>query len=238
MSDPSRKLDATAVPAAPAADAVERYLRDHPDFLHERPDLLDALQLDPTDEHGPSLTGRQMQRLRETNERQRSQLHDLLGNARRNDALFQSLRNWVGRLIDCRTPVEVIEMTTAAFEQEFGADAAALCFVADVPILAEHPHMSCIDSAHAEATGLDALAAPGQIICGLLRRREIDALFGDRAAELQSAVVIGLDHPDIRGVLAAARRDPNHFRPGMDTLFVRFTAELLCRMLARLDFRC
>lgn len=235
MSEPSRSLDATDTLDA---ETVAAYLRGHPDFLRQHPELLDDLQLDAAEQGQPSLTTLQLQRLRETNAEQHARLSELLDNARRNDALFETMRTWVGQLIECRTPLAVIELTSRALEADFGADAATLCFIADVPVLSTGPHVACIGSQAARDAGLEALAAPGQVICGLLRASELEALFGARSAGLQSAIVLGLEHPDIRGVLAAARRDPSHFRPGMDTLFVRFAADLLCRMLARLDFRC
>lgn len=228
MNEPS---PASSAGPEPTPEAVAEFLAAHPEFLADHPALVERIAGSGAADVA-SLVTRQLARLRDENEALRTQIRELLDNARRNDALFAELRTWIRGVLGCDTGTALVELTALALERDFGADAAVLVLEADGPGPHEGPGLRSVRT-RGEDGDLAHLLRPGQVVCGVLRPAELERLFGDRARDLASAVVVGLDHPQVRGAMVAAHRDPAHFTPGMDTLFVRFMADVLCRALAR-----
>jgi uncharacterized protein YigA (DUF484 family) len=70
----------------------------------------------------------------------------------------------------------------------------------------------------------------GEPLCGRLQQDKLDALFGDRAGEVQSAVLLSIGNV---GMLAIGSLDPNRFHPGMGTVFLRLIAEAMAVAVSR-----
>jgi hypothetical protein len=71
-------------------------------------------------------------------------------------------------------------------------------------------------------------------LCGRLQADKLDALFGARAADVKSAVLMPVPG---RGLIAVGSTDANRFHPGMGTMFLKLIADAVGAALARFDAR-
>jgi hypothetical protein len=67
-------------------------------------------------------------------------------------------------------------------------------------------------------------------VTGRLSIARLERLFGEQAEEVRSAAVMPLD--DL-GLLAIGSTDPDHFQPGMGTLFLKMIAATVTAALRR-----
>ena len=67
-------------------------------------------------------------------------------------------------------------------------------------------------------------------LCGRLQPDKLDALFGARAADVRSAVLVPIDG---LGMLAIGSHDANRFHPGMGTVFLKLIAEAAAAAIVR-----
>lgn len=100
---------------------------------------------------------------------------------------------------------------------------------------------TALPASGARVVGLDAaqqsigaLLRGNRAICGILRREELQFLFGDDAARVGSVAAVPLYRGRVFGVLAIGHGDPNHYRSSMGTLFLSYIAEVLNRVCPRL----
>jgi uncharacterized protein YigA (DUF484 family) len=226
-----RRGASAGVPGDEEGDAVERYLRAHPDFLQRRPDLLGSLHLDHECGGAVSLIEHQVQSLR----RQVSELQDrlaaLVENARGNEELAQRLHRLVLALVESPGLDEIFTTLYQGLEESFGADRVALRVFA-------YPR-SEEDRGLAELVGPDdagralfgALLESCQPVCGPPDDTQARWLFAERAAEVGSMALIPLSLGERRGVLAIASASATRFQPTMGTLYLRQLAGVLGRLI-------
>ncbi len=67
-------------------------------------------------------------------------------------------------------------------------------------------------------------------LCGRLQPDKLAALFGARASEVQSAVLMPING---LGMLAIGSHDMDRFHPGMGTVFLKLIAEAITASVAR-----
>ena len=104
-----------------AAD-VEAYLRAHPQFFRDHLALLEVLTVPHPSGEAVSLVARQLDVLRDKNQRLLAQLDDLVDIARDNDALYQRIHQLTLTLIDARSVEDVLASLDWGLHQYFQAD--------------------------------------------------------------------------------------------------------------------
>ena len=75
--------------------------------------------------------------------------------------------------------------------------------------------------------------AKGEPLCGRLRPEKLAVLFGDRAADVRSAVLLPVP---LRGMMAVGSLDANRFHPGMGTMFLKLIADAVSLPAAHVRF--
>ncbi len=110
----------------PGADQVAAYLRRHPEFFQDRPDLLELMRL--PDPRGPavSLLERQASILRDRNQELRERLNGLIDVARENDLLFEHTRRLTLALLEARSTDKLLRQLLRGLEDEFRCDTVSL----------------------------------------------------------------------------------------------------------------
>ena len=78
----------------------------------------------------------------------------------------------------------------------------------------------------------ESLLSTGRPLCGRLKKAQLEHLFGDQAAALESAAVVPLGEKAGHGLLAIGSCESIRFHPGMGTLFLSNLGELLGQLLA------
>lgn len=211
---------------------VADYLRAHPDFFERHPEVLEQLQLPHQSGAAISLIERQVSVLRERNLDMRQRLNALLTTARDNDKLFEKTKRLVLALLEAHQLSEVVDALYHSLAADFDVPFYNLVLLGEAAALpASGARVVGLDEAQ---QSIGALLRGNRAICGILRREELQFLFGDDAARVGSVAAVPLYRGRVFGVLAIGHGDPNHYRSSMGTLFLSYIAEVLNRVCPRL----
>jgi len=209
---------------------VASYLRRHTDFLKDFPDL--ALTLHVPREQGAttSLASYQLEVLRDKNRDLGRRLHELVEIAGENEQLMVRVHTLTVGLMRERTLADTVKRIAAGLTEDFHTDLVRLVlFRADTDLPAA-------DWLIAQREGIRSLPAFAEFVqrneplCGRLQPEKLDALFGERAADVRSAVLVPIDG---LGMLAIGSHDANRFHPGMGTVFLKLIAEAAAAAIVR-----
>ena len=212
------------------AHEVAAWLRRHPQFLKQFPDL--ALSLVVPREDGPaaSLASYQLEVLRDKNRELTRRLHELFGNAQENERLAVRTHQLTLALLRQDNAADTLRAMAASLAEDFQGDLVRIVLFAPVDGLDDAGWLQVIRADDARLTPFRDAIAESEPICGRLNPDKNALLYGERVEEVQSSVLLPL--PGV-GLLAVGSRDPNRFFPGMGTLFLRMMGEALVAGLAR-----
>lgn len=220
------------------AHEVAAFLRRHPKFLQQFPDL--AVSMVVPREEGPaaSLASYQLEVLRDKNRELSRRLQELFGNAQENERLAVRTHQLTLALMKQSSAGDSLRAMAASLAEDFQGDLVRIVLFDEVGGVDD------VDWLRVVARGDDALApfrdclADGSPLCGRLQPEKNALLYGGRVDEVQSSALVPLvggGGAPALGLLAVGSRDPNRFYPGMGTLFLRMMGESLLVALARFD---
>ncbi|EIK46038.1 hypothetical protein O59_000059 [Cellvibrio sp. BR] len=212
-------------------EQIEAWLREHPEFFENHPDLLAELSLPHESGSAISLVERQVAILRERNIDMRHRLSKLLDNARDNDKLFDKTKRLVLTLLEGQDMGDIIDALHYSFDKDFSIHFTSVILFGN---LEKVPSSQARVVSIAEAREhLGALLKNSRAVCGTLGSKELEFVFGNHASEIGSVAVVPLMHGSAFGLLAIGNRDPNYYRSSMGTLFLGYIAEVLNRLLPK-----
>ena len=223
----------TPVPEESSDEAqVAAYLSRHPDFFKAHLSLLESLRLPHESGTAVSLVARQIDVLREKNERLLEQLDDLVQIARENDALYQRIHQLTLTLLDAKSLEDVLASLDWGLHQYFQADFVVVRLLhPDV----ESPVLQLFTAKdHPSRAWAEEWAESAQPLCGKTDPAHAAYLFGESAGEVGSYAVIRLHHAALRGLFAIGSRDPERFRSDMGFVFLVQMSEILASRMASL----
>ena len=214
------------------AHEVAAWLRRHPTFLKQFPDLAVTLVVPREDGPAASLASYQLEVLRDKNRELSRRLQELFGNAQENERLAVRTHQLTLNLLRQDTPATTLRAMAATLEEDFQGDLVRILTFAPVAGLEDVDwHQSIPAGDPRQAPFKDAIAE-GEPICGRLHPDKHALLSGARAEDVQSTALLSL--PGV-GLVAVGSRDPNRFFPGMGTLFLRMMGEALSVAMQRFD---
>jgi uncharacterized protein YigA (DUF484 family) len=215
----------------PDGEQVASFLSNHPDFFDHNPDLLAELRLSHTTGKAVSLIEKQVQVLRDQNHDLKTKLLDLVQVAQDNDRLNERMHRMTLDLLRAGSLSELLDALRDHLCNEFKADAIAL-------------HLPGLDESQQRETGakillidetlkerFPLLCSEGKPQCGRLKQDQLDFLFSDQAAAIESTAVVPMGEQARGGLLAIGSREVNRFNPCMGTLFLSNLGELLLCLL-------
>ena len=223
MTDHAEKL---------GAHEVATWLRRHPAFLQQFPDL--AVSLVVPREQGPaaSLASYQLDVLRDKNRELTRRLHELFGNAQDNERLAVRTHQLTLALLRQGTAAATVRAMAASLAEDFQGDLVRIVLFEPVASLDEPEWLQIVDRDDARLAPFRDALASDEPICGRLHPDKNTVLYGARADEVQSSALVPL--PGV-GLLAVGSVEPNRFFPGMGTLFLRMMGEAFVVGLQRFD---
>jgi uncharacterized protein YigA (DUF484 family) len=223
MSDTTEKLGAHEVAA---------WLRRHPKFLQQFPDL--AVSMVVPREEGPaaSLASYQLDVLRNKNRELSRRLQDLFANAQENERLAVRTHQLTLALLRQGNAADTLRAMAASLAEDFQGDLVRVVLFEAVAGMAEDDWLQVVADDDARLAPFRDAITQGEPICGRLHPDKNVLLYGARVDEVQSSALLPL--PGI-GLLAIGSHDPNRFFPGMGTLFLRMMGEALVVALRRYD---
>jgi len=211
------------------AHEVAAWLRRHPAFLKQFPDLALTLVVPRDDGPTASLATYQLEVLRDKNRELSRRLSELAANAQVNERLAVRTHQLTLALMRQDNAADTLKAMAASLAEDFNGDRVRIVLLAPV----EGLHADWLQVLAAD----DARLAPfrdclrdGEPICGRLQADKQAVLYGEDAGEVQSTALLPL--PGV-GLIAVGSRDPNRFYPGMGTLFLRMMGEALAVALQR-----
>jgi uncharacterized protein YigA (DUF484 family) len=193
---------------------VAEYLRAHPQFFEEHPDVLGALEIPHARGTAVSLVERQLAVLRQENRQLKRRLTEIVNNAKHNERLSRRIRELTLALMDAAGMEELLAVLDERLRGDFGADEVILRIFAEPAFVG-----GCV----AAFVGRDAAARRpfAQIIDaavpvpGRPKRAHCEALLVDAASSPGSAVIMPLKTQDWDGVLMIRSRDEQRYNAAM-----------------------
>ena len=216
-----------------SAHEVAAWLRRHPRFLQQFPDL--ALTLVVPRDEGPaaSLASYQLEVLRDKNRELNRRLHELYANAQENERLAVRTHQLILALLRQQTASDTVRALVASLAEDFQGDLVRVVLFEPVAGLDDVDWLQVVPRDDARLQSFRDCLADGESLCGRLQPEKNALLYGARVDEVQSTALLPL--PGI-GLVAVGSRDPNRFFPGMGTLFLRMMGEALGTALARFGY--
>lgn len=221
MNDNEEKLGAHEVAA---------WLRRHPNFLKQFPDLGLTLVVPRDDGPAASLASYQLEVLRDKNRELNRRLQELFGNAQENERLAVRTHQLTLALMNQASAGDTVRAMAASLTEDFQGDLVRVVMFRPIDGLEWSDWFRVIpENDRALDPFRDALT-DDEPLCGRLNPDKNALLYGPRAEEVQSSALLSL--PGV-GLVAIGSHDPNRFFPGMGTLFLRMMGESFAAAMAR-----
>jgi len=223
MSDTTEKL---------GAHEVATWLRRHPGFLGQFPDL--ALSLVVPREEGPaaSLASYQLEVLREKNRELARRLQELFANAEENERLSVRTHLLTLALMRQTDAADTVRAMAASLAEDFNGDLVRLVLLQPTAGLDKADWWQQIDAGDARLQPFRDCLGDGEPLCGRLQPEKHALLYGACAEVVQSSALLPVSGV---GLIAVGSSNPNRFFPGMGTMFLRMMGESLATALKRFE---
>ncbi len=212
------------------AHEVAAWLRRHPTFLKQFPDLALTLVVPRDDGPTASLASYQLEVLRDKNRELSRRLVELGTNAQVNERLAVRTHQLTLALMRQGTAADTLRAMAASLEEDFAGDLVRIVSLQPVAELEQAPWLQVIAAGDARLAPFHDCLQDGEPICGRLQPEKNDVLYGERVGEVMSTALLPL--PGV-GLIAVGSHDSNRFYPGMGTLFLRMMGESLVVALQR-----
>lgn len=209
------------------AQDIAAFLEAHPGFFQEHPSLLENINLPMHGgEHTPSLVERQLVQLRASNSALKSQLEELIGNARNNDSLLRKTQQVLLKL----AAADSLQSLEATLQESLRTT-----FNVSTVILSFEP---LANAQQAQSQLIDELLPATGIFCGALRPSQASSLFANES--VASAAILRLPAQATAGKavdigwLAMGSADIHQFEGQQGTMFLEFIAAATGAVWSRL----
>ncbi len=213
-------------------EEVIRFLEQNPNFLERHPQLLDTLEIPHASGNAVSLVEKQVSILRERNIDMRQRLGVLTDNARRNDRLYEHTRKLALALLEANDLRSLQRAYMEAMAGDFKVEYAAVIMFGNEDNSTEGCRVDSLERARNE---VGALLRSRKPLCGALRLDELNYLFPGVKSIGSAAIMPILSEYSELGLIAVGSSDPHRYDSQMDTLFLGHIADVMARLIPRLQ---
>lgn len=222
-------MSATLLDDATQARVVAAYLKRHPEFLSEYPDLAAKLTMPREQGAVSSLAVYQLQSLRDKNAELERRLAELIEIAAENEKLMERVHALTVALLRANTMEVTARSVVAKLSADFHTEHVRLVLFGDEPHLPRATWLQQVAGPEALPEFVEFLNQ-NEPVSGRLSAEKLGRLFGVVATEIRSVAMMRLGDA---GMLAIGSHDPDRFQPGMGTLFLKMIAATVTAALAR-----
>lgn len=206
--------DASTAPEAVTAAIVSDYLRAHPDFFDQHPDVLGDLKLAHVSDGAVSLVERQVALLRERNAELRRRLDGLVARAEQNEALLHATQEVISSLAERSSKDDIASLFCALVKKSFSVELVAFHW--------------CGDNGDSPSNAVAShLLGNKNATSGPLRAHELKALFDEEATEGSAALARLRTRRQESAVIAVGSVDATRYGIGEGTLFLEYLADVI-----------
>lgn len=210
---------------------VVEYLRRHPDFFGQHPELLAELTVPHQHGGAVSLVERQVAALREQNHQLRHKFRELVDIARENEELGRRMHQLTLRLMEAENPAELFHHLYESLGRDFRADAVVVRLFVQARDPSQGGTAEFLADDAPERAEFAAVLEQRRPLCGRLKRGQRQVLFGPEADAIGSAVLLPLGAGNWQGLLAVGSLDAHRYHPGMGIDLLRHLGEVASRLL-------
>ncbi len=214
------------------AHEIATWLRRHPTFLQQFPDLALTLVVPREQGSAASLASYQLEILRDKNRELTRRLHELFGNAQENERLAVRTHQLTLALMKQNSGADTARAMAATLAEDFNGDLVRMVLFKPVANLGDTDWLQTLAEDDARLAPFRDCLKDGEPICGRLQPEKNALLYGMRAEDVASSALLPL--PGL-GLLAVGSRDANRFFPGMGTLFLRMMGEAFETAMRRFE---
>ncbi len=210
---------------------VAGFLRRHPDFLAEFPDLALTLSLPRQQGSSTSLASYQLEVLRDKTRALTRRLQDLIGVAQENEQLMVRVHAFTLSLMRAGNLGDTLSRVVATLTEDFHTDFVRMALFKPV----EHFHADWLRIESRESNLLEPFGeffAKAEPLCGRLNADKLEFLFASHGDKVRSTVLLPIGN---RGMLAIGSHDANRFHPGIGTIFLKLIADAVDVAIARFE---
>ena len=203
------------------AEDIARFLRTHPQFFDQNPDLLESIQVPhPYGGRAIALSERQAVALREKVRLLEGKLGEMLQFGEENDAISEKVHRLAVALVGARDFPALAQSLYFHLREDFAVPHVVLrVWGKAVPV--DFDEARAPDEAQLRQAG--AMGAPQ---CGPAAGNAFAPWFGEAAEHVRSVALVPLGEVRVFGLLALGSEDPRRFFPEMGTLYLRRIGEL------------
>mgnify|MGYP001345751867 FL=1 len=206
--------DASTAPAAVTAAIVSDYLRAHPDFFDQNPDVLGDLKLAHVSDGAVSLVERQVALLRERNAELRRRLDGLVARAEQNETLLHATQEVISSLAERSSKDDIASLFCSLVKKSFNVELVAFHW--------------CGDNGNSPSNAVAShLLGNKNATSGPLRVHELKALFDEEATEGSAALARLTTRRQESAVIAVGSVDATRYGIGEGTLFLEYLADVI-----------
>ena len=202
-------------------DDVARFLRSHPQFFDQNPDLLETIHVPhPYGGRAIPLAERQTVALREKLKLLEGKLGELIQFGEENDAISEKVHRLSVALVGARDFPALAHSLYFHLREDFAVPHVALR-VWGKAVPADFEEAEAVDEMQRRHAG--TLATPQ---CGPAAGNPFVTWFREAAEHVRSLALVPLGETEVFGLLALGSEDPQRFFPEMGTLYLRRIGEL------------
>lgn len=212
------------------AHEVATWLRRHPAFLQQFPDLATSLVVPRESGPAASLASYQLDVLREKNRELTRRLHELFANAQENERLSVRIHQLTLALMRQRSANDTLRAMAASLAEDFSGDLVRIVLLKPIAGVEPAEWLDVIAPGDMRFRAFADFLAGDEPLCGRLQPAKHDVLYGERVDDVQSTALFAAQG---LAMVAVGSREPNRFYPGMGTLFLRMMGESLGVALSR-----
>ena len=212
------------------AHEVAAWLRRHPDFLKQFPDLAISMVVPREDGPAASLASYQLEVLRDKNRELSRRLQDLYAVSQENERLAVRTHQLTLALMRPGSAAGVVRAMVATLAEDFNGDMVRVVLFDGLPGLADEEWLQVIARDDRRLQPFSDCIREGEPLCGRLHPDKQALLYAARVDEVASTALLPIAGV---GLVAVGSRDPNRFYPGMGTLFLRMMGEAFAVALLR-----
>ncbi|HEY8682316.1 MAG TPA: DUF484 family protein [Rhodanobacter sp.] len=222
-------MTATLLDDVTQARVVAAYLKRHPEFLSDYPDLAAKLTMPREQGAVSSLAVYQLQSLRDKNTELERRLGELIAIAAENEKLMERVHALTVALLRANTMEVTARSVVAKLSADFHSEQVRMVIFGNEPQLPRADWLQQVAGPEALPELADFLHQ-NEPAAGRLSSEKLTRLFGQNAAEVRSVAMMRLGDS---GMLAIGSSDPDRFQPGMGTLFLKMISATITAALAR-----
>ena len=223
MSDTDEKIGAHEIAA---------WLRRHPKFLQQFPDLALSLVVPRDDGPAASLASYQLEVLRDKHRELSRRLQDLFAISQENERLAVRTHQLTLSLMRQSNAGGTVRAMAASLAEDFNGDLVRVVLFEPVAGVDGAEWLQVITRSDRLLQPFEDCLKEGEPLCGRLHPDKQAVMYGARLEEVNSSALLPLEGV---GLIAIGSQDPNRFYPGMGTLFLRMMGESFVAALGRFD---